>query len=1097
MLSLRPCFTRFSSRSCFNRFLHLKTSIVVIAVVGLLFSAPSQSLAASVATTTTLQLTSGATVVTSVASGTVITLTASVKAAGVAVTPGQVKFCNASATYCTDIHVLGTAQLTSAGTAELKIVPGLGTHNYKAVFLGTNNDASSSSGTVTLTVAGSSSYPSVTAITNSGSPGNYTLTTSVSGGENILPTGTFSIQDTSNSNYVLATSPLGTLAGTPIQAFINSSTPATNPYPQAVAVADFNGDGKLDLAMPVYSIDSPLSSVTILLGNGDGTFTAGPAIPITSVNAGSIAAGDFNGDGKADLAITLPDNNEIAVLLGNGDGTFTEAPIISDTNGPFFVTVGDFNGDGIEDLAVVNPAGLNLSILLGNGDGTFRLESNPPAGSGLTPMAAAVGDFNGDGKLDIAVADYARNVGVPGSVTILLGNGDGTFTQTPVSPATGDSPVSIAVADFNGDGKADLAVGNSYDDVGQPGTITILLGNGDGTFTAATTGPTAGNTLQSVAVGDFNGDGKADLVTANAASNTATVLLGNGDGTFTLADSPTTGVDPLFGAVGDFNGDGLSDIATANNSPGTATILLSQVVEMAATSLTGISPVGTGTHQVKASYAGDTNYAASESATIGLTAEPVATALSLNANPTSGGYGQQVVLTATLSPYLAQDHSATAAVTFLNGTTSLGAATISSGVATLNVTALPVGTDSVTASYPGDTNFASSTSSAVSVTVKAAATTLTLSANPTTSGLGQQVTLTATLSPSVELSTDATGTITFLNGSTTLGTATLSSGAATLNIGSLPFGVNAITASYSGNTDFAASLSSAVDVTVKAVTTTLSLSANPTTTDLGQQVTLTATLSPSLELGTNATGTVTFLSGGATLGTATLSSGTASLNTSSLPAGTDTITASYSGDANFTSSSSSAVSITIIAPDFSISINPTSLSVNQGATGTTTLTITPIGGFAQSLQLTCAGLPANSSCTFNPASVTPNGSAAVTTTLTVATNVESAALALPGNSQWLALAVFLFVPGLGYWRKRANFSRRAQHFASTLLVLGAFSLCLALSACGGGGSGGGGNGGGGSGPVTPVGTSAVTVTAASSAAGGPSHSVNLALTVAN
>lgn len=1093
MLSLRPCFTRFSSGSCFNRFLHLKTSIVVIAVVGLLFFSPSESLAASVATTTTLQLTSGGSAVTSVASGTAITLTASVKAAGVAVTPGQVKFCDASATYCSHIHILGAAQLTSAGTAALKFVPGIGTHTYKAVFLGTNTDASSSSSSVTLTVVGSGSYPSVTTITQSGSAGNYKLTASVAGGEAIPPTGHVSFLDTNNSNYVLGTSPLSTLAGTPTQGFINSSTPTTYSYPQAVAVADFNGDGKLDLAIPDYS---PVSSVSILLGKGDGTFTAAPGVSVTG-NAGSIAVGDFNGDGKADLAITLPDNNEVAVLLGNGDGTFTAAPIISDTNGPFFVTVGDFNGDGIEDLAVVNPAGLNLSILLGNGDGTFKLASNPAAGSGLDPVAAAVGDFNGDGKLDIAVADDARSTGVPGSVTILLGNGDGTFTQAPVSPATGDSPLSIAVADFNGDGKADLAVANSYVDAAQPGSVTILLGNGNGTFTPAAISPTTGNLPYSVAIGDFNGDGKADLATANVGSNTATVLLGNGDGTFTLADSPTTGTDPLFAAVGDFNGDGLSDIATANNSPGTATILLSQVIETAATSLTGISPVGTGTHQVKASYAGDTNYAASESATTGLTAEPAATALSLNANPTSSGYGQQVVLTATLSPYQAQNHNATGVITFRSGSMTIGTATLSSGEATLNTTSLPVGTDSVTASYSGDTNFATSSSSAVSVTVKAVATTLTLSANPTTSGLGQQVTLTATLSPSVEVSTNATGTVTFLNGSTTLGTATLSSGAATLNISSLPLGVNAITASYSGNTDFAASSSSAVDVTVKAVTTTLSLSGNPTTTDLGQQVTLTATLSPSVELGTNATGTVTFLSGSATLGTATLSSGTASLNTTSLAAGTDSITASYSGDTNFAPSASNALNVTVIPPDFSIAINPTSLSVNQGASGSTTVTITPTGGFAQSLQLTCAGLPANSSCTFNPASVTPNGPAAVTTTLTVATNVESAALVLPGRSQWLALAVFLFVPGLGYWKKRASFSRRAQHFAGTLLVLGALSLCLALTACGGGGSGGGGNGGGGSGPVTPVGTSTVTVTAASSAAGGPSHSVNLTFTVAN
>jgi hypothetical protein len=136
--------------------------------------------------------------------------------------------------------------------------------------------------------------------------------------------------------------------GTTGLSFVNSSNPATNPWPQSVAVADFNGDGKLDLAVPVYSIFTPLSDMNILLGNGDGTFTPGPAFPLTGQNVNNTAVGDFNGNGKPDLAISLPDANEVQVLLGNGDGTFTPMPAIS-VDGVFVVATGDFNGDGKAD----------------------------------------------------------------------------------------------------------------------------------------------------------------------------------------------------------------------------------------------------------------------------------------------------------------------------------------------------------------------------------------------------------------------------------------------------------------------------------------------------------------------------------------------------------------------------------------------------------------------------------------------------------------------------------------------------------------------------------------------------------------------------
>jgi hypothetical protein len=356
--------------------------------------------------------------------------------------------------------------------------------------------------------------------------------------------------------------------GTGKLSFLNSSNPATNPFPQSIAVADFNGDGKLDLAVPVYSIFTPLGDMSILLGNGDGTFTAGPTFVLVGQNVNNAVVADFNGDGKPDLAISLPDANEVQVLLGNGDATFTAMPAIS-VPGVFVVATGDFNGDGKADLVVVNPGPNTVTILLGNGDGTFTEKATIAVAGG--PQSIALGDFNGDGKSDLAVVSYSS-----GTVAVLLGDGDGTFTEAASSSQAGFQPVSVAAADFNGDGKLDLVVTCLNGGAPGLGTVTVLLGNGDGTFTAAATSPVPGSNPASVAVADFNGDGKPDLIIANAGSNTLSVLLGNGDGTFAAALTPAAGIDPLFVAVGDFNGDGVPDLAAANNSTSSLTVLLTQ-----------------------------------------------------------------------------------------------------------------------------------------------------------------------------------------------------------------------------------------------------------------------------------------------------------------------------------------------------------------------------------------------------------------------------------------------------------------------------------------------------------------------------------------
>ncbi len=332
--------------------------------------------------------------------------------------------------------------------------------------------------------------------------------------------------------------------------------------PGSVVTGDFNGDGKLDLVVS----NSDGGSISVLLGNGDGTFQVA-----ASYGAGSspisIAVGDFNGDGKVDLAVANYGTNYASVLLGNGDGTFKGAVSYGAGSYPVSVAVGDFNGDGKPDLVVANQDSNDVSVLLGNGDGTFQASVNYRAGSLLDSVV--VGDFNGDGRLDLAVANYGSN-----NVSVLLGNGDGTF-QAPVNYRAGLGPDSVTTGDFNGDGKLDLLVANNCGSSGScvNGSISVLLGNGDGTFrTAVNYG--VGTNPGSMAGGDFNGDRKLDVAVANFSAGKVSMLLGNGDGTFQTVLNFGAGFEPSSIAVGDFNGDGRLDLAVAITGTDAVSILL-------------------------------------------------------------------------------------------------------------------------------------------------------------------------------------------------------------------------------------------------------------------------------------------------------------------------------------------------------------------------------------------------------------------------------------------------------------------------------------------------------------------------------------------
>ncbi len=554
------------------------------------------------------------------------------------------------------------------------------------------------------------------------------------------------------------------------------------------------------------------------------------------LTAVSIAVGDVNGDGKPDLVVAnscLSPNDchgGVGVLLGNGDGTFQTVEIFG--LGFAFadsVAVADVNRDGKPDIVVSGGGtcpprdcpGL-VSVLLGNGDGSFGHPQTYPSG-GYAARKVVVGDVNGDGNLDLLVANGSVTPDLfgAGAVGVLLGNGDGTFGAAQSYNSGYSILISLAVGDVNGDGNLDLLAVHNWAVVG------VLLGNGDGTFQTVQTYGSGGVTAGSIAVADVNGDGKPDLLVANGVFDSAKaavgVLLGNGDGTFQAAQNYSTGAPSAVSiAVADVNGDGKPDLLVAHKCTG----------------FCNSSPVavllgnGDGTFKTALRYY-------------------------------SGGRNANSIVVADMNGDSKPDLLvANACLSYTDCTT--GSVGVLLGLAGVQTT-----------------------------------TKLDSSLNP--SVYGQAVTLTATVT-SVGSGTP-TGTVRFENGTTGLGYATIVGGVAMLTKTSLPAGTLSITARYNGDPQSAKSTSAPLSQIVKQASTTTTIKSSLNPSAQGQPVTFTARVT---SLTARVTGTVTFTAGAATLGTVLLSGGKTSLTTSTLPKGSNQkITATYGGTANIVGSAAS------------------------------------------------------------------------------------------------------------------------------------------------------------------------------------------------
>jgi len=345
--------------------------------------------------------------------------------------------------------------------------------------------------------------------------------------------------------------------------------------PGNVVSGDVNNDKKLDLVLA----SEKSRSITVMLGKGDGQFTATANTTTVPDSPGDMALGDVNADGKLDLAITNHDSYGVIMLLGNGNGGFTIAP-----TSPIVMKVGqhphthglalaDMNRDKKLDLVTVNNADNDVSVAWGNGGGDFTLAAGSPFAVGPSPYPLAVGDVNGDGQLDIVATttatgpSRAQQLPLSRALTLLLADGRGGFRSTRLPLRTGE-PWFAAIGDLNGDRKPDIVA--SHHELNQ---LTVMLGDGEGGFVEATASPfDFGGQVSHAAIADVNNDGKIDVVAAGGDS--MRVILGDGRGGFATGPATRTGRGTWRFDRGDFNGDGKIDVVASSSESNTVSVLL-------------------------------------------------------------------------------------------------------------------------------------------------------------------------------------------------------------------------------------------------------------------------------------------------------------------------------------------------------------------------------------------------------------------------------------------------------------------------------------------------------------------------------------------
>jgi len=716
--------------------------------------------------------------------------------------------------------------------------------------------------------------------------------------------------------------------------------------------------------------------VSILLGDGSGAFLSHVEYA-TGNGAASVAVGDFNGDGRLDLAVANSTDGTISVLLGNGDGTFAAATNYNVAGADFSIAAGDFNSDGRIDLAVTSSTSNEVFILLGDGHGNFGMPVSYATGAG--PRAVIVADLNSDGIPDLAVANNTDS-----TVSVLLGNGDvnGTF-QAATSYSTAPSPVSLAAADFNGLGHLDLAVDGSTNVIsilsqapvasatslaaspnpssyGQPVTFTATATAGSGVLAGTVTFKDGAATIGTAAV--VNGQASISLTSLSIGSHSVTAAYSgdtHGHGPSTSAavsqtvNQQTTSTALTASAANTTYGQSLTLTATVvpQFAPATGSITFRSgsnslgTVPLSGTSASFIvTTLVAGTHSLTASYSGDSKSIASTSPMVGLTVSKATSTTTVVSSLDPATVTQAITFTATVAPQIGGIPTGT--ITFKSGATVLGTGALTNGQAALTTSTLTIGTKSITASYGGDSNFTGSRSVVLSQVVTKATTATVVSASANPIMIGQPVTFTASVTSLIGAPPNGE-MITFRDGAATLGTAPLSGGTASYTATKLAVGPHSVRAIYAADTNFAGSTSAVLTETVNRYATSVAISSNLNPSVFGWTLTFAVSVTPLTAGGTTPTGTVTIKNGTATLGSVTLSGGTTSFATSSLIAGTHAVTAVYGGDATNAGSTSAVLNQVVnkaaTTTLLTSSLNPSALHHSATFTATVTSSGTPTG----------------------------------------------------------------------------------------------------------------------------------------------------------
>jgi hypothetical protein len=862
------------------------------------------------------------------------------------------------------------------------------------------------------------------------------------------------------------------------------STPIDVVSPTNVTVDDMDGDGKLDLV--ISGTGSP--GVAVLLGKGDGTFGSEIDGPAGAAGVAAITA-DLKGDGKKDVALSSGQ-----ILLGNGDGTFSLLPgtlaTVAPTGGDPYpgrgIAAADFNHDGKIDLAVTNRLTSTVDTYLGNGDGTFTYESSFASLYGLQNIQST--DLDGDGAPDLFIGSTSGGVFLPDAATgglfeSALGSGDGSFVSSgdaylPNNTALAFNTV-YDVADFNGDGKPDI-VSLDVDATNATPQLRVRKGTGDGKFinlasTAVNVpGLAAGQSnTAALAAADFNGDSKQDVVfaTSHLGANTSTISVvpGNGDGTFTAQkDYPSSGTVVAL-HVADINGDSKPDLVFISNSstPGMTT----------QTAIEAMLNDGSGTFNPATQIDVVANLAALAVADVNGDGK---------ADLVVSAGNQFTNATGSVQVYLGKGDGTFGKPSSLSAAAYPGALTI----ADMNHDGRP---DIVVSTTDTDSNPLLDVMLGNGDGTFQAASPFQIPQNGITSvsvgeysnGTRPVAVLTSCCGLAYPVVAAGNGSGPILSAGI-LGTGISSAFVKLVDVNGDGVPDILLTSGINRQLAIEVFLSSATAATTLPTSTSLAASAASITA--GQSVTFTAQVTAP-EGNTPPTGTVTFSDGTTSLGTGTLnSSGQATYSTSSLAVGSHAITAAYAGSSPFAASTSSAVTVTVtaaVAGDFSISLAPSSGTMQQGSSVTSKISITPSGGFNQQVSLTCSGAPANTTCSLSPASVTPSGGAAAST-LTVQTNVKTAALNVPTawNSSRSSISLALLGGGSLFWLVRRRKLKKTGWQLSQLALAIVLILAGTVVGCGGSGIP--------STPTTPTGSYQITVTAA---AGSNSHSATFDLTV--